>query len=220
MGDDAGADQFRRIQAKEAELREREHKLRQAHVHLDEEEVKNWPPCRPFIHHDIDADIPLQGVWTVRLALWGQYGFYFLLLWNVLAACGTDLEAEDTVYNVAQNVVFAILIALLGIPCGFKVNYMRLYRQARKNDISLLFFGVQALLVAAVGLGLVGLPNWGCMGIMTAIDVLRDGSGFGKFTVGICAALWAIVAAWEVMVFGKILLLFKTTGQPPAPAAI
>jgi hypothetical protein len=217
MGDEAGAEQFRRIQAKEAELREREHKLRQSHVHLDEEEVKNWPPCRPFVHHDIDVDIPLQGVWTVRLAFYGQLGYYFLLLWNILAGCGTSFGE----LNVTQNVIFAILIALLGIPCGFKINYMRLYRQVRKNDISLLFFGIQALFVAVLVLGFVGLTDWGCMGIMTATEAWRlSDSAFAKITIGICAALWGAAVAWQVMVFGKILILFRSTGPQPAPAAI
>jgi hypothetical protein len=153
----------------------------------------------------IDADIPLQGGWTVRLAFYGQLGFCFLLLWNRLASFGSGINDD---YNATQN----------AIPCGFKINYMRLYRQVRKNDISLLFFGIQALFVAALAIGLVGLENWGCIGIITATGALEHGSPYAKVTIGICAVLWGIAVAWEVMVLGKILLLFKTTGPQPAAA--
>jgi hypothetical protein len=54
------------------------------------------------------------------------------------------------------------------------------------------------------------------MGILTAIDATQMGSGFAKLMIGICAGLWGALVAWEVMIFGKILLLFKTTGTPPA----
>jgi hypothetical protein len=212
---DEGAEQYRRIQAKEQELRDRERALSKAHVHVQDEDVKNWPPCHPLLHHDIVRDIPMVAQWTVRLSLFGQYAFYITLLWNIVGACCTGIEGTDL--DLGPNIVFAILIAVLGIPCGFKINYMRLYDQARRNRIAITFFAIQGLLVAAVGLVLVGIQNWGCMGIMTALDAVsaEHASGFQKFAIGIAAVFWGICVAWQLFLFGKIVLLFKVTGVQP-----
>jgi hypothetical protein len=227
MSEDPAA-QFRRIQAKEAELQEREKKLRTAHVHLDEERPKNFPPFCPFMFHDISADIPIIAQWTVRLAFIGQFAFYVTLIWNVIASFtvgGLNSEEGESKVETGQTIIFAILILLLGIPCAFKINYQRLYNQARKPDISMLFFGLQGLFIVAIAVLFAGFPDTGCMGIVIAIDALASkAGGFCKFAIIISAVLAGICLAWQCVLFGKLMILFKATGayapeNPAAPAS-
>jgi hypothetical protein len=115
--------------------------------------------------------------------------------------------------NVVQNIVFAILIALLGIPCGFKINYLKLYGQVRWNRIAITFFAIQGLIVAAVALAFTGLQNWGCMGLFTTLTMSSTQvSKFGIFAIWVCTGFWGLCVAWQLFLFGKIVLFFKVTG--------
>lgn len=210
-------ERYRRLQAKEEELARRENALKKQDVNLDDEKVNNFPPFCPFMRHDITADIPLAYQWTVRLAFIGQFIFAGTLLINFIGACttGTIKLKSGSGYSLGKNIIFSIIYFLLGIPCAFKINYMKLYSECAKKDIKCLYFALQGIFIGINGFACVGLKDWGLMGIITVIDAISAStSGFCKAIIIIACILWGCSALLQVFLFGRFMLLYKNSGVP------
>lgn len=211
------AERYARLQAKEDELARRENALKKQDVNIDEERPNNFPPFFPFMRHDISTDIPLAFQWTVRLAFIGQFIFAGTLLINLIGACttGTIQLKKGSGYSLGKNVIFSIIFLILGVPCAFKINYMKLYVQASKKDIKCLYFALQGIFVGINAFAFVGLKDWGLMGIITAIDALSAStSGFCKAIIIIACILWGGSALLQIFLFGRIMQLYKGSGAP------
>ena len=199
-------ERFKRLQAKEQELREREKALRKQNVDVDEEKANNFPPFCPVVHHNIIEDIPIVAQWTIKIAFIAQFIWILQLLLNFIAACSTGSMNS---YSVAMNAVFSLAIMILGVPCGFKLNYMKHYTNASKDGMSVSNLILQVLFIAVNIYALIGLKNQGVMGVLTTIDALAGGNGFSRIMIPIAAAFWGLQVAIQIFLFGKIIILFK-----------
>ncbi|OHT16093.1 secretory carrier membrane protein [Tritrichomonas foetus] len=214
------AERFARLQAKEQELRDREKALKKQDVFIEEDKSNNFPPFFPLVHHDIVNDIPLSSQWTIKIAFLAQFFWAAQLLINFVAACTTGtIHLGSGKYSLGTNIVFSIIIMILGVPCAFKLNYMKLYSQAKKNAIKGTFFILQGLFIAVNVYGFVGLKNNGVMGVITTIDALAAStSGFCKAMVIIATVMWASSSLIQLFLFGRVMLIYKNGGAPPAPS--
>lgn len=214
------AERYARLQAKEDELARRENELKKQDVNIDAEKPNNFPPCFPFMRHDITTDIPLSFQWTIRLAFIGQFIFAGALFINFIGACttGTIKLKSGSGYSLGKNIIFSIIFLILGIPCAFRINYMKLYSQAAKKDIKCLYFALEGIFVGINAFAVVGLKDWGLMGIITVIDALSAStSGFCKAMITIACILWAGSALLQIFLFGRIMQLYKVSGNPTMP---
>lgn len=210
------AERFRKIQEREADIKRREAELRKQNVATKSVKPPNFPPCYPFMHHDIANDIPMLAQWTVRLHLIGMIGTYVTLFWNFLTACGVG-QFPNAAYSVAQNVIFSIVIFPLGVGCSWKINYMKFYSQVEKGRIKFTMFALQILFICAVCAACVGIPNSGCMGFIMALDGLGSNSGFAKLTCIVSIILWVIVCVWQIFMLTKMFLLYKVLDSSHGP---
>jgi hypothetical protein len=136
----------------------------------------------------------------------------------MIAACTVGALPGDI--SAGQTIVFAIIILLLGVPCAFRINYQRLYNQSKKPNISLLFFALQGLFIIANVIVLVGFEDSGCMGLIIALSAFDTKVvGFPKFAMVFAAVLAGASTAFQCMLFGKVMILFKSTGTYAGGAA-
>lgn len=215
------AERFARLQAKEQELKQREANLKKQDVDLDDEKPNNFPPCCPFMYHDL-SDLPIIATWTIKLAFIAQFIWMGTLLINFIGACCTGtIKTSGSGYSVGKNVVFSIIYAILGVPLAFRLNYCKLYDQARHDHIKGTFFVLQALFIACHILAFVGLQNWGLMGVITTIDCISAStSGFAKAMIVISCFLWAGSGLLQIFLFGRIMILYKNNSSSPQPAPV
>lgn len=205
---------FQAIQAKEADLRRREEALRAQSVQLDDTKQPNFPPFVHLVYHNISEEIPIRAQWTVRLAFFGLIGLAIGAIVNFIAACtvGTIGTSESHPYSLGKNIVFSLIIGALAVPLYFKINYFKLYENV-KTDLKMTWFALQALWIGCVGLGLAGLKNSGLIGVITLIDAIsKSTSGFCKIMCIISTAFWGLLVFLNVFLFGKVMVLFKTSG--------
>jgi hypothetical protein len=202
------------IQQKEEELRNRESALRKQDVSLDAAHPPNFPPFYPMMYHNIAEEIPIAMQLFLKVALVGIITILVNSFVNLIACCASKpFVKEKKMSEVVSNVIGGAIIALLTGPLAFRVTYMREYEQCKKNEITLWTMALQALLLVWVGLCSVGVV-WGTIGVVRMLDAVGSkANGFTKAIAVISTALWLLITALELFLLGRLLLLFKASGQ-------
>lgn len=202
------------IQQKEEELRNREKALKKSNIEIsDNEKPYNFPPFCSIVYHNIGEEIPIASQWTVRIAYIMFYCLFATCVINVIACCTTG-KIKVKGYSAGRNIVFGAVIGVLAVPLAFKINYYKLYTQCKNNNITLGWFGLQAIYIVVYIYAAVGLKNSGTIGLITAIDAMAGGeTGFCKGICVITAILWIAGAVIQIALFGKIMALYKGTGN-------
>ncbi|KAJ3411928.1 Secretory carrier-associated membrane protein 5 [Chytridiales sp. JEL 0842] len=118
------------IERREAELRHREAKLVEREAKLSDLKPPNWPPFKPLVYHDIDADIPEgAGVKIDRsinfFLFFFNYGFH--VAFSALLAVGIPgWGGAGVIYTLAQmgtNLGSAVMCAISSAILIFEVVY-------------------------------------------------------------------------------------------------
>mmetsp|Transcript_20106 Transcript_20106/g.59704 ORF Transcript_20106/g.59704 Transcript_20106/m.59704 type:complete len:332 (-) Transcript_20106:99-1094(-) len=178
------------LAAREAEFAAREKELKALESQLVTEgrlTRKNWPRCWPIIYHDIEGEIQDPGsrrvVREVYVCWWG---FMACLIWNFFCASvmlGTDAEHK------ASSWFLTIIYFVLGVPIGFWVWYLAIYR-AGKNDstVRFIYFFLGFMIHTAFCIwAAIAVPfsaeSWSFCGWFAAIQALD----YGAFPVSPCA---------------------------------
>ncbi|KAH0791590.1 secretory carrier-associated membrane protein 1-like [Histomonas meleagridis] len=211
------------IQQKEEELKRREKALKKANVEIEEDtHPPNFPPFCSVVYHNIAEEIPIASQWTIRIAFIMILALAVLVIINLIACCTTGtikLGGSGASYSVGANIVFGVIIGILSVPLAFKINYYKLYTQAKTNNITLGWFALQAIFILCFGYAAVGLKNNGVIGIITMLDALAAGSGFCKVICIISAVLWVLGTLVEIFLFGRVMVLYKGSGAPQPSVA-
>ncbi|KAI8811630.1 scamp family-domain-containing protein [Cladochytrium replicatum] len=194
---------------REAELAEREERLKFREAQLTEREARfqgfnppNWPPKpwpTPILYHDIHADIPEKGQWLVKRL----YGTWFLaiagFLCNFIAALGLlIIKAEGS----GGTFGLSILILLVGAPVSFVFWYRQLY-DGVKHDRSIsffMFFLNFAIYLGAKIIFVIGMPGWGGAGAIYAMQAFGENIAVGILCIistgvmgfGVLNGIWQI----------------------------
>jgi hypothetical protein len=193
------------IARKEAELRVREQQLQQREQQLIKTEAsapagsasnKNWPPCKPIIHHDIAGDIPAGQQNLIRRAYAGWYMQMVGLLWNLVTVTAV-LVTKGEIAGFFLGLAFT----LVSVPMSFLV-YRLLYNAAKKAKISyyhhwILNIWWSFLVYGWLGVGIYG---WGGGGVITAIRVLGDNTIVGIFAI-VDAVVMALIILYHFYLF-------------------
>jgi hypothetical protein len=201
------------IQQKEEELRNREAALRKQDVALDAAHAPNFPPFYPMMYHNIAEDIPIAMQLFLKLALIGIIAILVNSVINLIACFVSKPFVKDqSPSNVVSNIIGGAIVALLTGPLAFRVTYIREYEQCKKNEITLWTLALQGLLLAWVGLCASGVV-WGTIGLIPMLTALSKASGFAKVIATIAGVIWLAIAVLELFLLGRLLLIFKTSGQ-------
>jgi hypothetical protein len=212
-------DRYSRIQQKEEDLRRREAELRRAKVVVDESHPPNFPPFYPMLYHNITEEIPIISQTFLRIWLANLLELWVTAVVNIIACCCTSHFTGDKYGGgaQAQNIIFGIIVGVLTVPLGFRVTYIRLYRECKASEIGFVTLGLSALFFAWIAVGAVGPPKSGMVGVIMGIDGVSGRGGFTKAISGISAALYLLAALLQLFLLGRLMLLFKASGRQLQP---
>jgi len=194
---------------KEAELRRREEELgrREQNVAVKEQtnpkaRVNNWPRCRPFLYHDISADMPNPEIERlVRKAYIGWFVTIFCLVYNFATLMAVLIIDKGTGPSFGGFFLALAYIAFC-VPVTFLI-YRLLYNAGRRSRTSLYFmyFIFQWLeILTFLGIFAVGVVGWGGGGFLLMLDSFNHSVAGGVICL-ICFVFWVGLSVWTVVLF-------------------
>jgi len=203
---------------KEQELNRREAMLDERNgILVDREKLNkdprspNWPFFRPWVYHNINADMPTDSLKRVmKIAYTGWMISVATLLYNFVALLLTMI-ADGTGTNIGDFILGAIYVVFL-TPLYFLV-YRILYRASRKQKPSLyvLYLIMDTLVVGGYILYAVGIPGTGAGGFILMSKEF-SASKFAGFILLASAVLWCLTAVYGVWIYILAIRHYRLSG--------
>jgi len=176
---------------------------------LPGDRVKNWPPCYPLLHHNINVDIVPQKRLFVRKAYIAWWFHCFCLFWNYCCIMGGIILGEVSV----GAFFLSIASFILGPPISFCVYYL-LYRAMRTASafFFVLWFSFYVGQLAAEVFYAIGISSYGAAGFMLMVTSFSD----NKLILGILGAvatfMWIGIFVFNLWIFYQARREFKSLG--------
>jgi len=171
--------------------------------------VKNFPPCKPLVHHKINVDIAPEKRLFVRKAYVGWMFHSVCLTFNLIVCSGGLFTGELGIFSF----LFALADFILGPTISFCVYYL-LYRAIRTASafFFVLWFAFFIGQLASELFFAIGLSSYGAAGFVLMISMFTD----SKLILGVLAAIstfmWIGVFCYSLWVFYQARLEFKYLG--------
>ncbi|GMH40006.1 hypothetical protein BSKO_07910 [Bryopsis sp. KO-2023] len=205
--------------AREAELKRRETDLVQRERQLNQRAgsmklQNNWPPFRPILYHDIDAEIPDVLRLTVKWGYWSYLLFVATVVYNFVAISLSLVEDPDVLAWV-----FAAIYLVTGIPGAWVLWYGRLYNAA-KNDRAFTFMcffigylaHIAFCILAAIAIPKLGESKSFC-GLIRTLEIFKKATWIGVlFLIGFAG--WVANAVISIYVWQQVMRDFRGRGGP------
>jgi hypothetical protein len=208
-----------RIQQKEDDLRRREAQLRKANLAVNESRPPSFPWCYPVMHHDIAEEILIVSQMFLRVWLANLVGLWVTAVANGTECCHADKFQLDH-YSLAWKIIFSIVVGVLTVPLGFRVSDMRIYRECAESNVGFVTLGFAALFFVWITIGVVGIPNSGMVSAIMGVDGIGGDGTFTKVIARITFVLYVLGALLQFFLHGKLMLLFKASGQQLQPVPV
>jgi len=208
------------IMKKEEDLNQRERDLEQRQRNLNERAQSmpqdprkpNWPICRPFIYHDINADMTTpELVRLVRIAYIAWMVASVSLVYNFVALLANLIGASQSGTAIG-DMILSIVYCMILLPVWFLI-YRLLYRSGRKRKPSLFvgFFCLYVLQLTAYAGMAVGFPGTGCGGFWIMLDSFKENKVVGIMLL-VSSVLWCICFALGVFIFILARVQYSVSG--------
>lgn len=174
---------------------------------------KNFPPCKPLVHHNINVDIIPEKRLFVRKVLVGWFFHSFCLVWNFVVILGALVLGEIG--------IIAFLLGLADVVLGPIISFCVYYLVYRAIRTSSAFFFVLwfSFFVGQLGAELffaIGLDSYGAAGFVMMVSTFSD----SKVILGILTALstfmWIGVFVYNIWIFYHARLEYKSLGGTSA----
>ncbi|OHS93943.1 hypothetical protein TRFO_39875 [Tritrichomonas foetus] len=168
-----------RLQAREAELLARQKRIQDGQFDGNTSNKPTWPPYVPFLHIDLENEIPAAAHNCIKFAKIGVLLCIGQALINIIASCSISGLPS---YSHASGIVWSFIFAFLNGYLTISVNFSRLYSSCRAHDIPFSFLLFQFVLIGFLVYQLIGFPNSGSVGFATFLDLIaKSKSGWSKF---------------------------------------
>ncbi|KAJ3151487.1 Secretory carrier-associated membrane protein 5 [Geranomyces variabilis] len=146
------------LQRREADVAQREARLKDRERAVGTHDVPNWPKFKPMIYHDIEKEIPLRGRWLVKRVYMAWILAVIVYLVNCIAAFSllvTNASSGGVTFGIS------LLILLVGTPVSFVFWYRPLYNGVKGDSSSSFFFfwfnyGAHLCVAALLAVGIPG----------------------------------------------------------------
>lgn len=157
----------------------------------------NWPIFRPWIYHDIAADIPDQFQKHVKLGYANWIVDTGLLLWNFICLIAR-ISVDNSGPAIADFILSLIFFFALS-PIIFFI-YRLLYRGARKTKKSLFlaylcFYFLNILIHIFFAIGVAGT---GAGGFFVMLNMFNDDHKAVGIMLLVAFILWVIMSVFSV----------------------
>ena len=190
------------VQQKDDLIKQQQMRIAELELHVRE---PNFPPCFPLVSHDIERDIPSNRKSFVKFMFATYFYTCVVILCNLIIsfyiANQPDKKPNSDDYTRGQWMSIAYLI---GIPIAFPLWYWPLYRSNGLQLSSKYVLSCIGLFIAICGGGfsLLGIINYGSVGIIYMIDAYEDKSSDTPGTMAIIMViLWSLQVAAMVYAF-------------------
>jgi len=166
----------------------------------------NFPPCRPWVYHNINSDIEQDKRFFVKRAYFSWWCHAGCLFWNWICMFG----AVATISGYLEDFFIALAGLLLGFPISFYVYYM-IYNAVRKNSAGyfvlwFVLFGIQILVEILWAIGL-----WGGAGLLVMSSVIDSNTGVGVMCLSI-TIIWGAMAAYNLFLINSARIEYRNLG--------
>jgi len=181
------------------------------------DKVKNFPPlpkfccANPCFYHDISVEIPIESQRNCRMLFYIWQLYVFILLYNFICALALLCTSGK---NGATTFGVALLYVFLFSPCSFVMWYRPVYK-ALANDSSfnyMLFFFIFFFQIVCTVVYALGIPAFGTCGWINAAGEMDNKNEGVAAMMFICAALWTVLAIFEVLLLKRIHGLYRRSG--------
>jgi len=178
-------------------------------VHNSDPRPKNWPKCKPILHHDISTDIiDHDAKILVRKAYFGWFVHMLGLLYNFCVMFGAVIRVQSIL-----GFFLALIGLVVGIPLSFWV-YWILYT-ANRTESSMYFvlwfilFSLQIILEILYALG---LDYVGGGGLLQMISLLAASQLVLGIMSCVCIIYWAMSIAYSIFILYSARTIYKNLG--------
>jgi len=177
------------------------------------ERVKNCPPCKPVIYHNINVDILPEKRLFVRRVYVGWFFHCFCLLWNFSTIFGGLIMSEVGILGF----IVALADIVLGPFISFFV-YFLLYRAIRSASAFsfVLWFVFYIGQLAAQVFFAIGMSGYGAAGFLLMVSTFSDSKVILGVIATISTFLWIGVFIYSLWIFYQARLEFKHLGGAKA----
>jgi len=180
------------------------------------ERTKNFPPCKPLIHHNINVDIPESKRFFVRKNWFSWFFHIFSLTFNVLCLLGGAILGQVDILVFVWSVLY-----LLG---GFFITlwiYFLVYSAIRLSSsfrfmLWFFFFGCEIIFEILCA---IGIPSFGGAGIVNMAELFSNSQMVLGIFFAISGFLWAICSIFNVVLFIQGRKEFREMGGTRAAAS-
>jgi hypothetical protein len=194
--------------ARQAELRERDARLRNSRAEIVPE--PNFPQFAPTIVFDLDRDIPKLAHPCVTASLHGLIAVIVSSFVNVLAILSVRGLSN---FHFVRSMVFGLIQGFGTVYVVFNYSFLRLYAFCRKRDISFSWIVTQFVIVGWIIYLAIGFPDSGCVGVATFLDLLaKSRSRFSMTIAGINTAIVILSAYCQFATLYKAQAYQKVSG--------
>jgi len=200
------------LNRKKEDLERREKQLLEKEAQVtDKDKKKNWPSCRPFLHHDIRGDIPTPELQSlVRKAYVGWMAIAVTFLWNIITVVSILIVVGDG--PSIGSFFLGIVYALFSIPVSWLI-YRRLYTAARFTSSSryvLYFCLIWTSIAAWIVLG-IGFSGWGSGGFIIMLAAFKVNVTVGIFCL-VDLIMFAFIVLYHIVIFSLAHREYKKAG--------
>ncbi|KAI8992394.1 scamp family-domain-containing protein [Pilobolus umbonatus] len=191
---------------KERELAERERDLEARQMNFGRKGASNFPPCFPFMYHDINSEVPLAHQQTV----WWLYREWLLfettLVLNFIACLALLFFHPPSVTSAATNMGVALTQMFTHTAASFFLWYRPVYNAYMKETSLYYYFyfifnGFHILYTFYMA---IGIPSTGGAGLILLVTLFTDGY------IGTAVLTLLATICWIVMGFLAVFLFWKT----------
>jgi hypothetical protein len=173
---------------------------------------KNWPACKPVIHHDIANEIPKHHQTFIRQAYVGWYFHSFALFYNWICLFGGLIKGEGFL-----GFVYSLIALLLGFPVSLWVYWLA-YSGVRKSSsfYFCLWFFFFILQIAAQIFFAIGVSNDGAAGLIMVIDAFGNSLIVLGVMYTISMIIWVGNIFYSIWIFNKARIVWNHFGGSEA----
>lgn len=199
------------LERRAAELAAREEALRTGQVNVRQPNfppVPSFCPFGPCLYQDINVEIQPEFQRIVRYAYYLWMYFVLVILANFIAGI-----VRISVQNEYGTFSFALVSLIVLTPISFLFWFRPLYKAFRSDssfNFMIFFFVFFCQLVLAV-LWALGIPFNGPMGLLPAIESMKDGVIYAllNFLVFFMLVSYVLISFWLLF---KVHSIYKHTG--------
>jgi len=162
---------------------------------LTGERPKNFPVCKPMIHHDINHDIPEGKRFFIKRCYFSWYFHVFCLIFNAMCCLGGFILNTETLVFI-WSVVYLLVGFFITLWIYFFIYSGTRVGSSFRYVVWFIFFGIQVLFEICCA---IGPPSFGSAGLVNMAEAFNSEQMVLGIFYAISAFLWTVISVFNVV---------------------